>query len=164
MAKYHCAYSGRGIVADFRRLLETGDMSKLTPRLYNCLTLSGGFIAYFNIDGFRAHYDGRLTELLRGETQSLTDPARFTWPALEDTGYRDGVTAGDVMRAIAKIGAEMEWSVRTRETAQRRMAEVVHLSQRYGITTDAAAALVDRDREFLAARGIGPVGKREVIA
>jgi hypothetical protein len=30
---YHRNYVGDGVVADFRRLLKTGDVAKLTPRL-----------------------------------------------------------------------------------------------------------------------------------
>jgi hypothetical protein len=149
MAKYQRKYSGRGIVSDFRRLLKTGDVSKLTPRLYHCLTLSGGFIAHYDLNGFRATFDGRLGELLAGEFYPLDNPERWAperMQHLEDSVYRDGMTAGDIMRAIAEIGAELAPMVRARETAKRRMAEIAALRSRYGVTLEVASALVNGSR------------------
>jgi hypothetical protein len=143
MATYTHRYNGRGIVADFRRLLKTGDMGKLTPRLYHALTMHGGFIAHFDINGFRATYAGKLSELLRGEFRALTDPDHFNWPALEDSVYADGLTAGEIMREIAKVGAEMVETVREREATARRLAEISALTERYGIGQGVASAMVN---------------------
>jgi hypothetical protein len=146
MAKYQHNYSGRGIVADFRRLLETRDMAKLTPRLYKALTLHGGFIAHYGLDGFRQTFDGRLSDLLRGEYQPLDADdhhPRLHSPHLEDSVYKDGMTAGDIMRAICEIGRELGPQVRESERFLRRGAEIGHLCERYGIDNITAAALVD---------------------
>lgn len=143
MFKYQREINGRPIAADFRRLLETGNMRKLTPRLYYVLTMHGGFIAHYNIDGFRATFDGKLTRLLHGESVRLTDPDRFTWPALEESGYKDGLSAGEVIRAIAAIASELEPMVIGRERAAARMAEIRHLRERYGVTLEVATALVN---------------------
>jgi hypothetical protein len=62
---------GVGVVNDFRALLEAGDISKLSKRLYEHLTIHAGFIAHTNHQGFKAYYRGRLTELIRGEGKSL---------------------------------------------------------------------------------------------
>lgn len=150
MSRFHHNYIGAGIVADFRRLLTTRDMTKLTPRLYNALTLHGGFIAHYSLDGFRATFDGKLGELLAGEFYPLTDPDRFDWPALEDSDYRDGMTARDVMRAIAQVGAELAPQVREMERHLRRGAEIAHLCERYGIDNITAAAMVDGKPEVVA--------------
>jgi hypothetical protein len=137
MAKFHRNYSGAGIVADFRRLLTTGDVGKLTPRLYHCLTQSGGFIAHFDIHGFRQTYDGRLTELLAGEMYPLADRLRWERMAhLEDSDYRDGMTAGDVMREVSRVAYELAPMVRAREAEQRANAEVAQahaLAARHGL-------------------------------
>lgn len=146
MFKYQDKRQGDGVVKDFQRLMQTGDVAKITPRLYHALTMHGGFIAHYDIHGFRATYAGRLTELLRGEFQPLTDPDRFNWPALEDSGYADGMSAGDVMRDICRVGAAAAEQVRERERQANRLAEIAHLCRRYGITAFEAAALVDRNR------------------
>jgi Protein of unknown function (DUF2958) len=139
--RYPRKYNGRGVVEDFRRLLDTGDTSKLTPRLYDFLTMSGGFIAHFNLNGFRSTYSGRLSELLDGEMTSFTrhDPrespyrerlsgqepkvyggAPWEGAHLEDSGYKDGLSAADVMAEVCAVACELEDDVRRREEAQRR--------------------------------------------
>ncbi len=139
--RYPRKYNGHGVVEDFRRLLDTGDMSKLTPRLYEFLTMSGGFIAHFNLNGFRSTYSGRLSELLDGEMTSFTrhDPrespyrerlggqepkvyggAPWEGAHLEDSGYKDGLSAADVMAEVCAAACELEGDVRRREQTQRR--------------------------------------------
>lgn len=143
--RYPRKYNGRGVIEDFRRLLDTGDMSKLTPRLYEFLTMSGGFIAHFNLNGFRSTYSGRLSELLDGEMTSFTrhDPrespyrerlggqepkvyggAPWEGAHLVDSGYKDGLSAADVMAELCAVACELEDEVRRREQAQRRRERI----------------------------------------
>jgi hypothetical protein len=140
--KYLNNRSGAKVVKDFERVLTTGDVEKITPGLYHALTMHGGFIAHFDLPNFRRVFRDDLTSLLRGEIQPLTDPDRFRWPALEDSGYKDGLSAGDVMRMIARIGARMKSTVELRESEARKLAEVAALQSRYGVTHDVAQALV----------------------
>lgn len=129
MAKYHYTRKGAPIVAAFERLLKTGDVEKITPGLYEALHQHGGFIAHFDIYGFRATFRDKLAELLAGEFYRLDDRARWELRMhhLEDTEYSDGMTAGDVMRAIVAIGARYSDFVFKRECAQRDAGEVAIL-------------------------------------
>lgn len=144
--KYLQKRKGARVVADFQRLMETGDVEKITPGLYHALTMHGGFIAHYDIHGFRATFRDDLGALLRGEFYSLTDPARWErdrMQHLEGSGYTDGLSAGDVMRMIARVGARRHASsVKLREQEMRRLAEVATLQARYGVTHDVAQALV----------------------
>lgn len=131
---------GQGVVAAFHRMIQSGDIDKLTPALYHALTMHGGFIAHFDINGFRSVYRGRLTELLAGEFYPLDDPGRWTIDRmrhLEDSGYADGMSAGDVMRDIATIARNGGELVRRREAEQRVAAEVElakTLAAKHGLT------------------------------
>ncbi len=144
--RYPRKYNGEGIVKDFRRLLETGDVNKLSPRLYDFLTMSGGYIAHFNLGGFRGTYEGKISELLNGEMMSLTshDPRQSPYRArlagveeklygggvpwqrshLEDSGYKDGLSAADVMAEVCAVACELEYEVRLRERTQRRSERI----------------------------------------
>lgn len=97
--------SGRKVVEDFQRLLQTGDMAKLTPGLYYALTQHGGFIAHFDIHGFRATYQDKLSELIEGEMYPLDNTYRWreSMHHLKDSVYTDGMTAHDVMRDISTL-------------------------------------------------------------
>jgi hypothetical protein len=144
--RYPRKYNGQGVVEDFRRLLESGDMGKLTPRLYDFLTMSGGFIAHFNLEGFRGTYDGKLSDLLDGEMTSFTghDPRQSPYrarlagqeeklygggapwqsPHLEDSGYKDGLSAADVMAEVCAVACEMKEKVNQREQAAQRSERI----------------------------------------
>lgn len=138
--RYQYERQGRGVVAAFQRMLQSGDIGKMTPGLYYALTMHGGFIAHFSIDGFRSVYRGRLTELLAGEFYPLDDPERWAperMAHLEDSGYADGMSAGDVMRDIATIGRNGAELVRRREAEQRAAAEIElarTLAAKHGLT------------------------------
>jgi hypothetical protein len=135
--------NGKKVVADFRRLLETGDIAKLTPGLYHELSMHGGFIAHFGLHGFRATFDGRLSKLLDGECHPLAVEGRsghFDWPALEESGYKDGMSAGEVIREIAAVARELEVTVREREAEVERAKRVrlmEQIAQQEGYTVTA---------------------------
>lgn len=134
--RYQDRCQGRGVVVDFRRLLTTGDVEKITPRLWRALIQHGGFIAHYDLHGFRTTYRDRLTELLQGECYSLTDPECWARKGyLKESGYADGWSARDVMHAIATVGAELAPMVRAREQTRRDTDEIVlatQLAERHG--------------------------------
>jgi hypothetical protein len=149
---YNITRNGTKVVADFRRLLQTGDVSKITPGLYHALTMHGGFIAHYGIGGFREHFRGDLTELLAGEMYPLTDSWRWgdeddgSQPGvcdhLRNSVYRDGLTAKDVMRGICKVARELEQTVVARENELRRRAHIAlaqQIANEYGVTVTPAA-------------------------
>lgn len=45
------------IVNSFRRVFEQGDIDKLTKAAYNFIMLSSGFIAHYDINGFKSVYE-----------------------------------------------------------------------------------------------------------
>jgi hypothetical protein len=47
-----------GILNSIKRILKSGDISKLTKSAYNFLYLSSGFIAHYNRYGFMDYYSG----------------------------------------------------------------------------------------------------------
>lgn len=133
--------TGAKVVADFRRLLDTGDIAKLTPGLYHVLTMHGGFIAHFDRHNFARIFAGNLAQLLDGEGDPLEDPFHFRWPALEDSGYSDGMSAGDVMRAIAEVAQELGPMVREREAkaaADHEVAILHALADKHGLRVSPA--------------------------
>ena len=46
-----------GIYRSFTRIFKHGDMKNLTKNAYNFIMLSSGFIAHYNIHGFRETYE-----------------------------------------------------------------------------------------------------------
>ena len=118
--------TGKKVIADFRRLLETGDWAKLTPGLYHCLVQYGGFIAHFDLYGFASYYSGRMTELLDGEFYPLYDEWRWTHSShhLEQTGYKDGMSAKEVMQGICTVANELKDDVMLREQNMRRESHI----------------------------------------
>lgn len=48
--------NAKSIVASVQRVFKTGDISKLTKVAYQHITLNMGFIAHYNVHGFREHY------------------------------------------------------------------------------------------------------------
>jgi len=62
------------VVRNFRGVIEAKDVSLISSELYQFLTLHCGFIAHFNISGFKAAYSrpkdfaGSLSGILTGAT------------------------------------------------------------------------------------------------
>ena len=44
------------IVSSVRKVMQTGDIDNLTKQAYDFIMLGSGFIAHFNLHGFRAEY------------------------------------------------------------------------------------------------------------
>ena len=47
----------KAIAADVNKVLKTGNIDELSKRAYNFLYLCSGFIAHYDINGFKAHYE-----------------------------------------------------------------------------------------------------------
>jgi hypothetical protein len=69
----------------FKKVVDTRDSQKIDKALYNHLYLRTGFIAHYDIHGFRATYSGRgfLTSLttLKSVSMPATDPLPNSIPA-----------------------------------------------------------------------------------
>jgi hypothetical protein len=61
----------KGILNSIRKVLATGDSDKLTKDAYDFLYLTSGFIAHYNVNGFKHYY--RDTELLRNDLKRSSD-------------------------------------------------------------------------------------------
>lgn len=134
---YQINRTGDKVVKDFQRLCQTGDVAKITPGLYYALTMHGGFIAHYSIEGFRAHFAGRITDLLNGELTPLWDTMRVQYPALQDSVYSDGMTAAEVMRDISRVAQSARSIVAKRETAalrERHLRTAQAIADKYNIT------------------------------
>jgi hypothetical protein len=135
---------GEKVIADFRKLLETGDMKYLNEGVYHQLTMRHGFIAHYGLGGFRSHYEGRLGKLLDGEgMETLLKPAYY--PALDEprysSGYADGLSAWEVKQAFGQIARECEDDVRYREAVKVRddqIAVAQAIVDTYGVTLEPA--------------------------
>jgi hypothetical protein len=136
--RYPINRKGARVVADFERVLETMNVDKITPGLYHALTMHGGFIAHFDIHGFRDVFRGRLTELLAGEFYRLDDVETFERRHdLDDSGYSDGLSAKQVMMMIARVGARHRSQVEFTERTLRNTDEVElvkRLAVKHGLT------------------------------
>jgi hypothetical protein len=58
--------NSRAIIASVRRVFEEEDMGVLTDQAYKHITLHMGFIAHFDLHGFKAYYGAHLQEFARG--------------------------------------------------------------------------------------------------
>jgi len=61
--------NSRAIIASVRRVFEEEDMALLTDQAYKHIPLHMGFIAHFNLHGFKAYYAGNLQDFARGLIQ-----------------------------------------------------------------------------------------------
>jgi len=55
----------RGIIRSVEAVFRTGDIDRLTKAAYEFIILHHGFIAHYNIGGFKATYDGRIDEFAK---------------------------------------------------------------------------------------------------
>lgn len=130
--------SGAGVAKDFERLLKTGDIAKLTPRLYHHLVQYFGFIAHYDIHGFRSEYAGRLVALLHGEGDDLRDldRARRRVDYRSSIYERDELTAGQVNISLCEIAVRYYDQVYARELAaerERDMRQMRSIAAKYNL-------------------------------
>jgi len=55
----------RGIIKSVEAIFRTGNINRLTQEAYKFITLHHGFIAHYDIGGFRAVYDGIINEFAK---------------------------------------------------------------------------------------------------
>lgn len=116
-ATYPVRRKGVGVVAEFRRYVETGDAGKIGPGLYDLSTSgAGGFndIAHFDLNGYRFH---------------------------SYHVYTDGMTSGEVADAILKIAqgerGRLEADLQAKVDAAR-LAEAQRLATLLGMRLEPA--------------------------
>lgn len=89
------------IVSSFKRVFETGDIENLTNTAYRYIYLASGFIAHYNLYGFRDAY--RDVEQLRKDILSNREANQwrnFT-PADRDYAYYE--SKADVYKALVAL-------------------------------------------------------------
>jgi len=89
------------ILASFKRIFSTGDIEHLTSTAYKYIYLSSGFIAHYNLYGFRDAYQN--TSLLRQDI--LSNAQANTWsnftPA--DKNYDYYMSKAEVYKELVKL-------------------------------------------------------------
>ena len=74
-------------------------------------------------DGGLHRYDPRESpyrERLNGQEEKVYGGAPWEGAHLEDSGYKDGLSAADVMAGMCSVACELEEEVRRREENQRK--------------------------------------------
>jgi hypothetical protein len=132
---------GKGVVAAMRRYLETGDSEKITTPLYRFLTLKCGFIAHYDLHGFR-HVYRDPADLIAARHDGMTgsrfdDHPRSRPVEHSQSVYTDGLTSVEVYEQMAALVAEKREDVTARSQAQERLREVAQaraLAAKHGLT------------------------------
>jgi hypothetical protein len=116
---------GKSIVAAFRRYLESGDAEKITHPLYHFITMKCGYIAHFDLHGFRSVY-ADPADLLKGEMYAdVWYPDSRNGPIIHSASvYTDGMTDQEVYRAMVAFAVEYREAVQARSAAERTAAEM----------------------------------------
>ena len=90
---------GYGVIRSLEMFLETGDSSKINRGLYDELTQHCGFMAHYDIHGFRRRFDGRPELLLQGEFYSLAEMR----DPISSYLYTDGLSSFEVVKEFRRI-------------------------------------------------------------
>lgn len=126
---------GEPIVEAFRRYLETGDSAKITRALYRHLQ-GCGYIAHYDIQGFRRVYDNPA-KLLAGErydsTWTVEGAGTEAWPVEHSQHvYTDGLTTGGIHSRMVCIAERMRARVE-RRSAERQRTEKLALARQIAV-------------------------------
>lgn len=89
------------VIRSLELFLETGDALKINRGLYEELTGHCGFIAHYDLHGFRRHFDGRPEYLLQGELYPLSHLRDPQSPYL----YTDGLSSIEVLEQFRRIAS-----------------------------------------------------------
>jgi hypothetical protein len=127
------SYRGASVVGAFRRYLESDDPAKITAPLRDFLMMACGFIAHFDLHGFRGAYPhaALMLEELRaysGEMKLLVDGIR---PA--SRVYRDGMTDAEISVEFSRLinehrdQVDRNYGRAIATTAERRVIEGARL-------------------------------------
>ena len=100
---------GASVVSSWNRYLLSGDSQKITKSLYTFLTMKCGYIAHFDIHGFRSNF-ANPQDLLRGESSPATwDPHSDMGRPVEHSQYvySDGKSSDEVYQEMLNIVEEL---------------------------------------------------------
>ena len=130
------------VLQNVQRVLESQDIDLLQTPAYRILITHCGFIAHYNLEGFRAtykdHLDGFVQEFLEqhggGWESYLANPKSY----LYDTSYR-GVMLADLVRDLITLfklhQAGIAWASETKRRA-RRVANLEREAEALGFTVE----------------------------
>lgn len=127
---------GKGIVAAWRRYLESGDTGKITPALYHFISMKCGYIAHYDLNGFR-HVYADPAQMLKGELYATVWEAGGYGGPVEHSAsvYTDGMTDQDVYKQMVLIAEELRVMVFQRSATNLAANELVlaeHLARKHG--------------------------------
>lgn len=117
--------TGRGIVSAWRRYLESGDAEKVTPALYQFIQMKCGYIAHFNLHGFRSVY-ADPARMLEGEMYPNVWRAGGRGGPVEHSAsvYTDGWTDQEVYKQMVEIAESLREQVFARSIEATANAEL----------------------------------------
>lgn len=110
---------GKSIVSAFRRYLETGDSAKITKALYDFLMMKCGFIAHYDIHGFRGVYRDPAALLAVFDRSPWDRPVEHSASV-----YTDGMFDQEVYRQMVETADERREQVVAASVASREADEV----------------------------------------
>lgn len=125
--------NGQSVIAEFRRYVESDDAKKIGEGLYHFLHQKGGFIAHYNLDGFRHEFadPAYLLSELFAEARGW-GPG---WRRGDQWAYKDGMTSREVGDAILAFAEEQLGMVAERsyvKSRERELALARELTAKYG--------------------------------
>ena len=89
------------IVNSFHRVFSTGDINKLTHKAYRFINLSSGFIAHFNVHGFRENY--RDVEYFKGYILKMQKFNQWNNFFLRDANYGYYMQKKEIYNRICQL-------------------------------------------------------------
>ena len=133
------------VLQNVKRVLESQDIDLLQSPAYRILITHCGFIAHYNLEGFRAtyrdHLDGFVESFLRGSEVRFVDgltgqPLLDHWERylanpqsyLYDTSYR-GVMLADLVRDLITLFKLHQAGIAWASQAKRRARRVANLER-----------------------------------
>lgn len=89
------------ILSAFKRVFATGDIENLTSAAYKYIYIASGFIAHYNLNGFRDAYQ----DVSRLRSDILANAQRNAWRNFSpvDQGYDYYMSKADVYRGLVAL-------------------------------------------------------------
>ena len=134
---FACRFAGERVVRQFARYLERADPNQIGPALYDHLMMREGFIAHFDLQGFRHAYREPVVLL-----DELAHAFRPRWVSRVHADGMSDVEVSTRIHALARQHQERvlaEARVRLRE---RELAEAQRLAARHGYQLERADGAV----------------------
>jgi hypothetical protein len=89
------------IISSFKRVFSTGDIAYLTSTAYKYIHLASGFIAHYDLYGFRANYYD--VSLLRKDIIDNAQNNRWNNFTPADKDYDYYMSRADVYKSLVKL-------------------------------------------------------------